>query len=191
MHKAEQQIRELMTAFEQDRPLTPVLPDYDVRELRQNMLEEEYQEYVEAENDHDIVEVADALADMMVIIIGTAIAYGIPIAKVWDEVHRSNMAKVDSDTGTVKKRHDGKVLKPDTWTPPNITGVLMSAGYQPIKSILKAIDDTTKVYIATCLDGVYAPISKPDAVQCVMDWQQWGKLENVPVRVVEGIAYIG
>lgn len=191
MHIAEQQIRELMTAFEQDRPLTPVLPDYDVRELRQNMLAEEYQEYVEAENDHDIVEIADALADMMVIIIGTALAYGIPIAKVWEEVHRSNMSKVDPATGSIIKREDGKVLKPDTWSPPDVIGVLSAAGYQPIENILKVIDDTTKVYIATCLDGVYAPISKPDAVRCVMDWQQWGKLENVPVRVVDGIAYIG
>ena len=191
MHKAEQQIRELMTAFEQDRPLTPVLPDYNVRGLRQNMLAEEYQEYVEAENDHDIVEIADALADMMVIIIGTALAYGIPIAKVWEEVHRSNMSKVDPDTGSIIKRADGKVLKPDTWSPPDVIGVLSAAGYHPVDVMLETINNSTQVCIATCLDGVYAKITREEAVRCVADWHDWGNVENIPIKNVDGVVYIG
>lgn len=88
---------------------------------------EELDEYLDAEKNDDIVEIADALADMCVIILGTAAAYGIPLAAVFEEVHRSNMAKVMPD-GTVKRRGDGKILKPGGWTPPDIAAVLRARG---------------------------------------------------------------
>lgn len=75
------------------------------------------------ENDYNLVETADALTDLMVVIVGMALEMGIPLDHTWVEVHRSNMAKVQPD-GTVKRREDGKVLKPEGWTKPDIEAAL-------------------------------------------------------------------
>jgi predicted HAD superfamily Cof-like phosphohydrolase len=72
---------------------------------------------MQAESEDDIVEIADALADIIYIACGTAVSYGIPLNRVFDEVHRSNMAKLVD--GKVIRRADGKILKPDGWTPPD------------------------------------------------------------------------
>jgi predicted HAD superfamily Cof-like phosphohydrolase len=85
--------------------------------LRIRLLREEFDEYIKAENEDDIVEIADALADIIYIACGTAVSYGIPLDKVFDEVHRSNMAKLVD--GKPIRRDDGKVLKPEGWTPPD------------------------------------------------------------------------
>lgn len=95
----------------------------ELREGRMELLREEYHEYLQAEKDNDIVEVADALGDMVVIIAGTAAVYGIDMVPVLDEIMRSNWAKRD-ERGNVLFREDGKILKPDTWTPPAIAEVL-------------------------------------------------------------------
>ena len=92
------------------------------RELRGRLLTEEFKEYIEAEVDNDIVEIADALADIIYIVCGTALSYGIPLNKVFKEVHRSNMAKLVD--GKALYREDGKVKKPEGWTPPDITSIL-------------------------------------------------------------------
>lgn len=68
--------------------------------------------------------IADGLADVIYVAVGAALEFGIPLDRVWAEVHRSNMAKVDPATGKVIKRADGKVLKPEGWTPPDVAGVL-------------------------------------------------------------------
>ena len=109
-------------AFGLPRGTEPALPSQTVRDLRRDLLEEEWQEYMVAEHEDDIVEIADALADIIYIACGTAVAYGIPLDRVFAEVHRSNMAKLVD--GKVIRREDGKVLKPDGWTPPDIKGVL-------------------------------------------------------------------
>lgn len=71
----------------------------------------------------DHVALADGLADLIYVCIGAANEFGIPLDKVWAEVHRSNMAKIGPN-GEVKRREDGKVIKPDGWTPPDIEGCL-------------------------------------------------------------------
>jgi len=103
---------------------TPTIPSEERKKLRNDLLEEEYKEYLKAVKENNIVEIADALADMVYIIAGTALEYGIPLNDVWDEVQRSNMAKVDLNTGKVKRREDGKILKPENWSPPNIKSIL-------------------------------------------------------------------
>ena len=100
----------------------PELPDLPTRGLRIKLLREEFEEYLKAEAEDDLVEVADALADIIYIAYGTAVAYGIPLDRVFAEVHKSNMAKLVD--GKVIRRADGKILKPETWTPPDIKGVL-------------------------------------------------------------------
>lgn len=94
------------------------------RRLRRKLLWEEFQEYLEAEQENDFIEVADALADMCYIIAGTALSYGIPLEKVFDEVHASNMRKLGPD-GKPIYREDGKVIKPKDWKPPNIEQILL------------------------------------------------------------------
>lgn len=92
------------------------------RKLRIALLKEEWEEYLEAEADDDIVEIADALGDIIYIACGTAIAYGIPLERVFNEIQRSNMAKLVD--GKVLRREDGKIMKPEGWTPPDIKSIL-------------------------------------------------------------------
>lgn len=92
----------------------------EVRDLRIKLLKEEFEEYLRAEKDHDEIEVADALADLIYIAVWTARTYWIPLDRVWNEVQRSNMDKVDPGTWKVKKRDDWKVLKPEWWVWPQL-----------------------------------------------------------------------
>ena len=100
----------------------PEFPSKEERELRKKLLAEEYTEYVVAEYNNDFVEVADALADMIYIICGTAVSYGIPLDDIFEEVHASNMAKLVD--GKVLRRADGKIQKPEGWAPPDIERIL-------------------------------------------------------------------
>jgi len=117
-------VKDFHQAFGQRVGETPELPSKEERELRRKLLAEEYTEYVVAEYNNDIVEIADALADIIYIACGTAVSYGIPLDDVFAEVHRSNMAKLVD--GKVIRRSDGKVQKPDGWTPPDIKAILTS-----------------------------------------------------------------
>lgn len=93
------------------------------RMLRIRLLKEEMREYMAAESDNNLIEVADALADIVYIAVGTAVAYGIPFNEVFREVHGSNMSKLD-DNGQPIYRQDGKVMKGDNYYEPNIAGIL-------------------------------------------------------------------
>jgi len=99
----------------------------ELEELRRRLMDEEVQEYRDAELADDLVSVADALCDIIYIALGTAVSYGIPLDNVFDEVHSSNMKKLWSDGP--HHREDGKVLKPDGWKPPDIVGVLRRDGW--------------------------------------------------------------
>jgi predicted HAD superfamily Cof-like phosphohydrolase len=66
----------------------------------------------------------DALIDILVVTIGAIHSMGADAEGAWKEVMRTNFAKIDSETGKVRKRDDGKVLKPLGWTPPNLTPFL-------------------------------------------------------------------
>lgn len=104
---------------------TPTLPDNETRTLRRTLIEEEVKEYFEAEEKNDLTEIAKELADIVVVVAGCADVYGIPFEKVFEAVHKSNMAKAPG--GKVKRREDGKILKPDGWKPPDIKRILSGA----------------------------------------------------------------
>jgi predicted HAD superfamily Cof-like phosphohydrolase len=91
--------------------------------LRVALLEEEIGEFVAASEKGDLVGIADALADIVYVIYGTALTYGIDLDTVLREVHRSNMSKLGSD-GKPLIREDGKVLKSEKYFPPDIESVL-------------------------------------------------------------------
>jgi predicted HAD superfamily Cof-like phosphohydrolase len=88
------------------------------------LIGEEFAELGEAELVGDEVEEFDAVLDLLVVLIGYGLSRGWPMVEGWDEVVRSNMAKINPHTGTVTKREDGKILKPAGWTPPDLKGVL-------------------------------------------------------------------
>lgn len=97
----------------------PSQPEQSIALLRHRLINEEAGECIDAINAGDVVDLADGLADLIYVALGTAIAYGIDLRPVWDEVHRTNMAKEGGD-----KRVDGKCLKPEGWQPPDVAGVL-------------------------------------------------------------------
>jgi predicted HAD superfamily Cof-like phosphohydrolase len=115
-------VKDFHIAFGQRVGQTPAFPIDKERELRRNLLKEEYLEYLKAELEDDFVEVADALADLIYIACGTAVSYGIPLDKIFEEVHNSNMSKLVD--GKPMYREDGKVMKPEGWKPPNIKAIL-------------------------------------------------------------------
>jgi predicted HAD superfamily Cof-like phosphohydrolase len=85
-----------------------------------NLIDEEFKELKEAIAAGDRVEILDALEDIMVVTAGAMHSAGFNGEGGWKEVMRTNFAKIDKDTGKVRKREDGKVLKPLGWTPPDL-----------------------------------------------------------------------
>lgn len=93
--------------------------------LRYNLIKEENEEYLEACQKGDIVEIADALGDQLYILFGTILKHGLQhkIEEVYDEIHRSNMSKLD-ENGQPIYREDGKVMKSNLYFKPDIKKVL-------------------------------------------------------------------
>lgn len=85
-----------------------------------NLMKEEWKELQEAIDKKDPVETLDALEDFVVVAIGAMHSAGFNGEGGWKEVMRTNFAKIDKETGKVRKREDGKVLKPEGWQPPNL-----------------------------------------------------------------------
>ena len=103
---------------------TPTLPT-EILSGRIKMLREEMEEYIEAAEDEDLVGIADALTDLLYVVLGTYIAHGLHpcVEALFDEVHRSNMTKLD-ENGAPILRADGKILKSQLYKPPDISSVL-------------------------------------------------------------------
>ena len=84
------------------------------------LIDEEHQELLEATLSDDQVEQLDALIDILVVTIGAIHSMGADAEGAWKEVMMTNFAKIDKDTGKVRKREDGKVLKPIGWKAPEL-----------------------------------------------------------------------
>ena len=89
-------------------------------QLYRNLIAEEVGELNAAAVQGDRVEELDALIDILVVTIGAIHSIGADAEGAWKEVMRTNFAKIDQETGKVRKREDGKVLKPIGWSPPNL-----------------------------------------------------------------------
>lgn len=89
-------------------------------ELYKNLIEEEFNELVTAEKNQDKVEQLDALIDILVVTIGAIHSMGADAEGAWKQVMSTNFAKIDRTAGKVRKREDGKVLKPQGWQPPDL-----------------------------------------------------------------------
>jgi predicted HAD superfamily Cof-like phosphohydrolase len=88
------------------------------------LIEEERKEMMDARLANDAVEEFDAVLDQIVVLMGYGLSRGWPMNEGWAEVVRSNMAKIDPRTGVVLRRADGKILKPEGWTAPDLASLL-------------------------------------------------------------------
>jgi predicted HAD superfamily Cof-like phosphohydrolase len=88
--------------------------------MYRSLIDEEVGELREAVEADDRVEQLDALIDILVVTIGAIHSMGADAEGAWEEVMSTNAAKIDLDTGKVRKREDGKVLKPEGWVPPDL-----------------------------------------------------------------------
>jgi predicted HAD superfamily Cof-like phosphohydrolase len=93
----------------------------DQFDLYVNLIKEEVSELQVAIDNNDLVEQLDALIDIMVVTVGAVQSLGVDAEGAWKEVMSTNFAKIDSLTGRVRKREDGKVLKPLGWKPPELS----------------------------------------------------------------------
>lgn len=112
-----------------DKPVAEV--GQEVYELRHRLMHEENEEYLEAAKRGDLVEIADALGDMMYILAGTILKHGLQeiIEDVFEEIQRSNMSKLDRN-GEPIMREDGKILKSEQYFRPDIAGVFKEKGHE-------------------------------------------------------------
>lgn len=112
-----------MHSFGQKVRLKPFLVDKDVSDLRLKLIKEEVSELEQAIEQNNLIEIADALTDILYVVYGAGATYGIDLDACFKEVHRSNMSKLDKN-GNPIYRKDGKVLKGPYYKPPDLESIL-------------------------------------------------------------------
>jgi predicted HAD superfamily Cof-like phosphohydrolase len=126
MQKQLNSVKEFHTAFKIGHSETPKADLGEHKNiLRFNLMKEENEEYLEAVQNNDLIEIADALGDMLYILCGTIIEHGLQhkIEEVFDEIQRSNMSKLGED-GSPIYREDGKVMKGPNYFKPDFSTIL-------------------------------------------------------------------
>ncbi len=126
MKEVIEKVKEFHSVFGLDYQQEPVADvGRRIIELRHRLMQEENDEYLEAAVNGDLTLVADALGDKLYILCGTILAHGLQhkIVEVFEEIHRSNMSKLDSN-GNPIYREDGKILKSENYFLPDINSIL-------------------------------------------------------------------
>lgn len=125
MQKQLEQVAIFQKTFNQQVEEAPTLIRKDVAELRFRLMKEENEEYLEAVENDDMVEIADALGDMLYVLCGTILEHGMQhkIEEVFEEIQKSNMSKLD-ENGKPIFREDGKILKGSGFFNPDIKRIL-------------------------------------------------------------------
>jgi predicted HAD superfamily Cof-like phosphohydrolase len=121
MNESQRMVEEFHRQFEILVNRIPTIPEEVTRRLRVRLIEEEFSELKEAMAKQDLVALAKELADLLYVVYGTAVSYGIDMEPVFREVHRSNMSKVGG-----YKREDGKWVKPATYSPAALGPILQT-----------------------------------------------------------------
>ena len=116
-------VMDFMNNFGKEVKYNPEFPDEKVQKLRISLIEEELEELKEAMGKEDIVGVADALTDILYVTYGAGAAFGIDLDKCFEEVHSSNMSKLDRN-GHPIYREDGKILKGPDYFEPNLEKIV-------------------------------------------------------------------
>jgi hypothetical protein len=118
MSKVFTDVQMFMTACDHLPPREPSPPSA-LSDLYKSLIDEEFEEFQTAFDSNNDAEQLDACFDMIWVIVAYAKTRGWDIDKAWDEGAKSNLYKIDSSTGRVIRREDGKILKPNDWQPPN------------------------------------------------------------------------
>ncbi len=121
MSKVFTDVSVFLSAVGQKVPSVPQQMVSDQAELYNKLIIEEYSEFIEADINNDDVERIDACFDMIWVIVGYMKSRGWDCEGIWDEGAKSNLSKIDPTTGSVRRREDGKILKPEGWKPPDFT----------------------------------------------------------------------
>jgi len=121
MNTSQEMVRQFMIKAGQDCPSTPTLePTEDVKNLRYELIREELEEFDKAQECSDRIGVADAIGDLLVVVLGAAVSYGFDIEPIFNEIMRSNMSKfIDG-----YKREDGKWIKGPSYSPANLQPII-------------------------------------------------------------------
>jgi len=114
-----EKVGDFMEAFNQEVLVEPVFPDFNLAALRLDLIEEEVQELRDGLGKGSLLEVADALTDILYVVYGAGHAFGIDLDDCFNEVHRSNMTKLGED-GRPMYRDDGKVMKGPNYEEPDL-----------------------------------------------------------------------
>jgi len=115
-----EKVGDFMEAFGQEVLYIPTLPDFNLAALRLDLIEEEVQELRDGFGRSSLLEVADALTDILYVVYGAGHAFGIDLDDCFSEVHRSNMTKLGED-GRPMYRDDGKVMKGPNYEEPDLS----------------------------------------------------------------------
>lgn len=118
-----EKVGDFMEAFGQRVEMEPTWPDFNTRELRLELIQEELEELSDAVADRDMIQIADALTDLLYVVYGAGHAFGLDLDECFEEVHRSNMSKL-GENGRPIHREDGKVLKGPGYFEPDLEGIL-------------------------------------------------------------------
>ena len=118
-----EKVVDFMEAFGQRVEMEPTWPDFNTRELRLELIQEELEELSDAVADRDMIQIADALTDLLYVVYGAGHSFGIDLDECFEEVHRSNMSKL-GENGRPIHREDGKVLKGPGYFEPDLEGIL-------------------------------------------------------------------
>ena len=116
-------VGDFMEAFNQKVEIDPTWPDFNTRELRLELIQEEMDELAKAVDDRDMVQIADALTDLLYVVYGAGHAFGIDLDECFQEVHSSNMSKLGPN-GKPIHREDGKVMKGPGFFEPDLENIL-------------------------------------------------------------------
>ena len=116
-------VGDFMEAFGQKGELEPTWPDFNTRELRLDLIQEELDELAQAMEDRDMVQIADALTDLLYVVYGAGHAFGIDLDECFQEVLSSNMSKLGPN-GKPIHREDGKVMKGPGYFEPDLENIL-------------------------------------------------------------------
>ena len=114
-----EKVKEFMTTFGQEVKDKAEFPNEKIVELRKKLIDEEFNELKDAINENDLIEVADALTDILVVTYGAGVAFGIDLDKCFKEVHRSNKSKLSKDGKPIYNEF-GKVMKGPNYFKPNL-----------------------------------------------------------------------
>ena len=118
-----EKVGDFMEAFGQEVLYIPTMPDFNLAALRLDLIEEEVQELRDGLGKKSMLEIADALTDILYVVYGAGHAFGLDLDDCFHEVHSSNMTKLGAD-GRPLYREDGKVMKGPNYFAPNLKKIV-------------------------------------------------------------------